>query len=96
MAILKKYGISETEVTLWGTGTPLREFLWSEEMADASVFVMEHVDFKDTYKEGSKDIRNCHINIGTGEFHTGTEIDLAEAEIIASIIIAKKDVNEKK
>ena len=55
------------EVTLWGTGTPLREFLWSEEMADASVFVMEHVDFKDTYKEGSKDIRNCHINIGTGK-----------------------------
>ena len=67
LAILKKYGISETEVTLWGTGTPLREFLWSEEMADASVFVMEHVDFKDTYKKGSKDIRNCHINIGTGK-----------------------------
>ena len=67
LAILKKYGISETDVTLWGTGTPLREFLWSEEMADASVFVMEHVDFKDTYKEGSKDIRNCHINIGTGK-----------------------------
>ena len=67
LAILKKYGISETEVTLWGTGTPLREFLWSEEMADASVFVIEHVDFKDTYKEGSKDIRNCHINIGTGK-----------------------------
>ena len=67
LAILKKYGISETEVTLWGTGTPLREFLWSEEMADASVFVMEHVDFKDTYKEGSKDIRNCHINFGTGK-----------------------------
>ena len=67
LAILSKYGISETEVTLWGTGTPLREFLWSEEMADASVFVMEHVDFKDTYKESSKDIRNCHINIGTGK-----------------------------
>lgn len=67
LAILSKYGISETEVTLWGTGTPLREFLWSEEMADASVFVMEHVDFKDTYKKGSKDIRNCHINIGTGK-----------------------------
>lgn len=67
LAMLKKYGISETEVTLWGTGTPLREFLWSEEMADASVFVMEHVDFKDTYKEGSKEIRNCHINIGTGK-----------------------------
>ena len=65
LTILKKYGISNTEVLLWGTGTPLREFLWSEEMADASVFVMEHIDFKDTYQEGSKDIRNCHINIGT-------------------------------
>ena len=52
----------------WGTGTPLREDSFgAEEMADASVFVMEHVDFKDTYKEGSKDIRNCHINIGTGK-----------------------------
>ncbi|WP_042371494.1 GDP-L-fucose synthase family protein [Bacteroides neonati] len=67
LATLKKYGISATGVTLWGTGTPLREFLWSEEMADASVFVMEHVDFKDTYRPGAKDIRNCHINIGTGK-----------------------------
>lgn len=67
LAILAKYGISNTEVKLWGTGTPLREFLWSEEMADASVFVMEHVDFKDTCKQGEKDIRNCHINIGTGK-----------------------------
>ena len=65
--ILRKYGISEEEVRLWGTGTPLREFLWSEEMADASVFVMEHVDFKDTFKPGDKEIRNCHINIGTGK-----------------------------
>lgn len=52
---------------MWGTGKPLREFLWSEEMADASVYIMEHVDFKDTYTPGSKDIRNCHINIGTGK-----------------------------
>ena len=65
--VLKKYGISGQEVTLWGTGKPLREFLWSEEMADASVYIMEHVDFKDTYTPGSKDIRNCHINIGTGK-----------------------------
>ena len=65
--ILDKFGITPQAVTLWGTGSPMREFLWSEEMADASVFVMEHVDFKDTYKEGSKDIRNCHINIGTGK-----------------------------
>ena len=56
--ILKKYGISESGVELWGTGTPLREFLWSEEMADASVFIMEQVDFKDA---------RSHINIGTGK-----------------------------
>ena len=67
LAVLKKYGISGQEVILWGTGKPLREFLWSEEMADASVYIMEHVDFKDTYTPGSKDIRNCHINIGTGK-----------------------------
>ena len=66
-AILAKYGIHPDEVRLWGTGTPLREFLWSEEMADASVYILEHVDFKDTYREGSREVRNCHINIGTGK-----------------------------
>lgn len=54
LSILKKYGITGQEVTLWGTGKPLREFLWSEEMADASVYIMEHVDFKDTYTPGSR------------------------------------------
>ena len=67
LAVLAKYGIGQKQVELWGTGKPLREFLWSEEMADASVFVMEHVDFKDTYQPGTTDIRNCHINIGTGK-----------------------------
>ena len=45
----------------------MRDFHWSEEMSDASVFVMEQVDFKDTYQPGAKEIRNCHINIGTGK-----------------------------
>ena len=80
--ILAKYGIGEGEVKLWGTGTPLREFLWSEEMADASVFVMEHVDFKDTCKAGEKDIRNCHINIGTGKEITIRRL----AELIADTV----------
>ena len=65
-AILNKYGISENRLTLWGTGAPLREFLWSEEMADACVFIMENIDFSDLIK-GKKEIRNCHINIGSGE-----------------------------
>ena len=63
-------------VEIWGTGAPFREFLWSEEMADACVFLMEHVDFKDCINnqlgsiENGKwtgEIRNTHINIGTGE-----------------------------
>ena len=67
LQILSRYGITPTRVTLWGTGTPVREFLWSEEMADASVYILENVDFKDTYEAGSREVRNCHINIGTGK-----------------------------
>ncbi len=66
LKILDKYGITSQQVELWGTGTPLREFLWSEEMADASVYVMEHVDFKDV-RGVHPEVRNCHINIGTGK-----------------------------
>ncbi len=47
LAVLAKYGIGDNKVVLWGTGTPLREFLWSEDMADASVHVLLNVDFKD-------------------------------------------------
>lgn len=66
VSTLRRYGIAAEAVTLWGTGRPLREFLWSEEMADASVFVMEQVDFKDLVGT-TKVVRNCHINIGTGK-----------------------------
>lgn len=62
--ILNKYGVFEDRVELWGTGKPLREFLWSEEMADACVFIMQNVDFKDLHQGG--EIRSTHINIGTG------------------------------
>ncbi|MFH1119553.1 MAG: GDP-L-fucose synthase [Bacteroidota bacterium] len=55
---------------LWGSGNPLREFLWSDDMADACVFLMENRDFKDiangSFISGINQIRNCHINIGTG------------------------------
>ena len=63
---LAGYGISPDALSLWGSGRPIREFLWSEDMADASVFVMENVDFKDTYNPAERDIRNCNINIGSG------------------------------
>ena len=64
---LSKYGIRPDAVTLWGTGKPMREFLWSEEMADASVHILLNVDFRDTYDTQERDIRNCHVNIGTGK-----------------------------
>ena len=93
---LSFYGIEDNKVTLWGDGSPLREFLWSEDMADASVHVLLNVDFKDIIgiekyssvfygvksdgevnrnnSEGRGgaipslgEIRNCHINVGTGK-----------------------------
>ncbi len=63
---LRKYGIHKERVELWGSGKPMREFLWSGDMADASVYIMENVEFCDLAK-GKTDIRNCHINIGTGK-----------------------------
>lgn len=52
-------------VEIWGTGKPMREFLWSEDMADACIFLMNKHDIRDTFSTGSE-IRNTHINIGTG------------------------------
>lgn len=103
LAVLAKYGIGDNKVVLWGTGTPLREFLWSEDMADASVHVLLNVDFKDIIGiekyssvfhgasvDGDVDrntsegrggaipalgeIRNCHINVGTGKELTIREL----------------------
>lgn len=75
LTVLASYGIEKGSVTLWGTGSPMREFLWSEEMADASVHCLLHVDFRDVAentpmkvnRDGIREIRNCHINIGTGK-----------------------------
>lgn len=75
--LLARYDITADGLDLWGTGKPLREFMWSEDMADACVHVMRQVDFADV-KGDSAEVRNCHINIGTGE-----EISIGElAELI--------------
>jgi len=79
IAVLSKYGIRvnpsksllSVSVEIWGTGAPMREFLWSEEMADACVFLVENVDFTDVASKSSAtvapiEVRNTHINIGTG------------------------------
>ncbi len=57
---------NEKKVEIWGSGKPRREFLYSEDMADACVFLLEQRDFKDTYARDTKEIKNTHINIGTG------------------------------
>lgn len=75
---LAHYGIYRDRLELWGTGAPLREFLWSEDMADASIHILENVDFNQI-KGSSEKVRNCHINIGTGKDQTirQTALDVA-------------------
>ncbi len=86
---LSKYGITAGAVTLWGTGTPMREFLWSEDMADASVHILLNVDAKDTQPKDTPEIRNCHINVGTGE-----EISIKElATLIVNEVGYKGHIN---
>lgn len=109
--VLSKYGIEPGRVVLWGTGSPLREFLWSEDMADASVYLLLNVDFKDIIgkdvyssaqmgvkTDGPADrnsysgrggaipslgeIRNCHINVGTGKELTIREL----ADLVAKTV----------
>ena len=105
------YGIEDNRVTLWGTGSPLREFLWSQDMADASVHVLLNVSFSDIIgvekyssvfygakTDGAVDrnnsegrggaipslgeIRNCHINVGTGKELTIREL----ADLIVRVV----------
>ena len=64
--VLLKYGVSKDSVEIWGSGKPMREFLWSEDMADACVFLLENRNFNDTFDSENTEIRNTHINIGTG------------------------------
>ncbi len=78
---LSRYGIYKDHLMLWGSGKPLREFLWSEDMADASVHIMLNVSFN-SLKGNFYEVRNCHINIGTGK-----EISISQlAEIIKAEI----------
>lgn len=71
LEILEKYGIfkraGKTSVEIWGSGKPRREFLWSEDMADACIFLVENLTFSDMYAACETEIRNTHLNIGTGQ-----------------------------
>ncbi len=79
---LKSFGVTSGSVEIWGSGNPRREFLWSEDMADACIFLMETINFKNTYESDQKEIRNTHINIGTGE-----DVSIKElAELIKQVV----------
>lgn len=85
--ILKKHKISKDTVEIWGSGKPMREFLWSEDMADACVFIMESKDFADCFTN-MNEIRNTHINIGTGK-----DISIKElANLIKKIVCYNGDL----
>lgn len=57
-------------VEVWGTGKPLREFLYVDDMADASVYLMENYDGEE------------HVNVGTGKELTIGKL----AEMVASVV----------
>lgn len=111
LTVLAFYGIQNNRVSLWGTGKPLREFLWSEDMADASVHILLNVNFSDiigiekysSVQYGNKadgivdrnhttgrggaipslgEIRNCHINVGTGKELTIRELSNLVAKAV--------------
>ncbi len=85
-SILEKYGIvksgNSVSIQLWGTGNPRREFLHSDDMADACIYIMEKVDFEDLKVNLDKEVRNTHINIGVGEDLSIKELALLVKEIV--------------
>ncbi|MGB0806683.1 MAG: GDP-L-fucose synthase family protein [Salibacteraceae bacterium] len=94
---LKSFGVSvdrdKVSVEIWGSGKPMREFLWSEDMADACVHLMENVDFKEIVEKQNlsenSEIINTHINIGTGK-----EVSIKQlAETIKKTVGFKGELN---
>jgi GDP-L-fucose synthase len=89
---LEKFGIKRSgdkvSVSFWGTGKPRREFLHSDDLAGAVVYVFENLNFKDLVDDPTKfdrvvkDIRNTHLNIGSGTDLTIRELVEMAKEII--------------
>jgi GDP-L-fucose synthase len=83
---LGKFGIESdgrkaVSINLWGTGNPYREFLFVDDLAEACVYALQNIDFKNLVPEG-RVVKNTHINIGTG-----VDLRIKElAELISRII----------
>ncbi len=79
---LQRFGLTKKSVEIWGTGKSKREFLHSYDMADASHYLMQHINFSDLYNKDAKEIRNTHINMGTGISTTIREL----AETVQKVV----------
>ena len=79
---LEKFGVTKDKVEIGGIGSPRREFMWSKDMADACIFIMEKIDFINTYNKDIKEIKNTHLNIGTGK-----DISIKELAILIKNIV---------
>lgn len=79
---LHRFGIQPNSVEIWGSGNPRREFLYADDMANACVFIMQNLDFQDLCTKDSTQIRNTHINIGTGEDISIKELALLIKDIV--------------
>lgn len=80
-AFIRKFHEAKTQeqssVTIWGTGKPLREFLYVDDLAEAILFMMENIDAKNLYNLGI-----THLNVGSGK-----DISISElAKLVAQII----------
>ena len=71
--VLNKLGISAEAVTLWGTGSPFREFLYVDDLADAAVYLMENYDYKDIGEL---------VNVGTGVDSTIRDIAMTIKNVV--------------
>ena len=75
-------------VTCWGSGKPFREFLYSDDLGDACVFLLENVNYQDLAFTDASGTVQSHINIGSG-----VEVSIQElAETIAKVVGYKGDI----
>jgi GDP-L-fucose synthase len=93
-SVLSEFGIDKSAVKLWGTGKPRREFLHSDDLADACVFLAEKINFSDILKNDfgieeinypyvGEEVKNTHINIGTGRDISIKELaELIQKEVV--------------
>ena len=78
--VIEKMGIKSDSVLLWGTGSPFREFLYVDDLADAAIYMMERFEYKDIGEL---------VNVGTGKDQTISAI----AEIVRNVVGFKGNLN---